>query len=616
VSAAAPSDPAFEELLDFVRDSRGFDYSGYRRPTLVRRVQRRMDAVGAATYAEYRHHVEENPEEFAELFNAILINVTGFFRDAEAWELVQHDVIPQTLGRKDDDAPIRVWSAGCASGEEPYTVAILLAEALGEQGFRERVKIYATDIDDDALTQARDATYTRKQLTNVPEDLRERYFQETNGTFFFRSDLRRAVIFGRNDLHRDPPISRVDLLVSRNTLMYFRPATQERILANFAFALNPGGFLMVGRAEALQSRTHLFTPYDLKRRVFVKDGAFDRELRVPRLLLHPDAGLVPAEPPPLVHAAFEHAPVAQLVVDENGVVVDVNQAARTLFGISQRDRGRPLQDLELSYRPVDLRSMVDTARDERRPANTRNAVWTPATGEARTLDVQVTPLTGPAGAFAGADIAFADVTAQRRLQSEVEQARRDLEAAYEELQSTVEELETTNEELQSTNEELETTNEELQSTNEELETMNEELQSTNEELETMNEELRDRTDEALRANLFLTAVLGSIGQSVIVVDTDFRVIAWSEAAAELWGLRPDEVQGEHVISLDIGIPVDRLRDPIREALAGEPVEDVTLSGHNRRGQALECRTSFAALRSLDGSVRGAILVMSAITPAA
>jgi len=611
VSQPAP-DPAFEELLEFVRDSRGFDYTGYRRPTLMRRVQKRMDVVGAATYAEYRGYVDEHPEEFVELFNTILINVTGFFRDKDAWQLVESDVIPRTLAQKEPDAPLRVWSAGCASGEEPYTVAILLAEALGEDAFKERVKIYATDIDHEALTQARDAEYTTKQLSEVPEDLREKYFQQKNDTFTFRTDLRRTVIFGRNDLHRDPPISRVDLLISRNTLMYFSPPTQERILSNFHFGLNRGGFLMVGRAEALQSRTPFFVAYDLKRRIFVKNGSSEHEFRMPRFAVDPHERTLPAEVPTfLLDAAFEHAPVAQLVVDENGIVSDLNQAARLLFGLSQRDRGRPLQDLELSYRPVDLRSMIDKARDERHMTSTKNTVWAPANGDPRTLDVQVTPLAGPGGTYAGVDIAFIDVTVHRRLQLEVEQARRDLEGAYEELQSTVEELETTNEELQSTNEELETTNEELQSTNEELETMNEELQSTNEELETMNDELRDRTDEALRANSVFTAVLGSIEQSVIVVDADVRVIAWSETAAELWGLRHDEVQGEHLLGIDIGIPLDELREPIARVLGDGDADVVDLDGHNRRGQPVTCRTAFSALRTPDGSIRGAILVMSA-----
>jgi two-component system CheB/CheR fusion protein len=195
------------------------------------------------------------------------------------------------------------------------------------------------------------------------------------------------------------------------------------------------------------------------------------------------------------------------------------------------------------------------------------------------------------------------------MQVELEQARRKLETAYEELQSTVEELETTNEELQSTNEELETTNEELQSTNEELETMNEELQSTNEELETINDELQQRTDEVNALNAFLEAVLGGLSAGVVVVDTELRVQAWNGAARELWGLRADEVQGRHLLNLDIGLPVDQLRMPVRAALAGEQSDGLALDAVNRRGQPVRVHLRFAPLSSDGAGVRGAIMMM-------
>ena len=604
-------DPKFEQLLAFVRDERGFDYTGYKRPTLMRRFEKRMQTVGAADWEAYRSYLSEHSEEFAELFNTILINVTGFFRDAETWEIVAAEVIPRLLGEREEDAPLRVWSAGCASGEEPYTVAMLLAEALGEEGFRRRVKIYATDVDDEALAEARDATYTLKQLEKVPPGLRERYFQEANHGFAFRNDLRRAVIFGRNDLHRDPPISRVDLLVSRNTLMYFGSELQQRILANFYFALNRGGFLVVGKAEALQSGRNFFVPYNLKRRVFMKDGAVDAAFRVPRL--PPPEALLRYESPDLGGAAFEHGPSAQVVLDEQNRVAGINQAARALFSLRQRDVGRALQDLELSYRPLELRSLIDEVRKEHRAVVRTDVRWQKGNEDPRALDVQLDPLALPGEQFAGVIVTYVDATEHRALEDDLERAKRELETAYEELQSTVEGLETTNEELQSTNEELETTNEELQSTNEELETMNEELQSTNEELETMNDELRERTDETLQANSFLASVLAGIQQGVVVVDRTLRVLAWSRRATDLWGLRDDEVEGEHLLNLDIGIPVQRLRDPIRKVLAGEKAAEVELEGHDRRGKPVRVRVGVAPLENLPGTDEpfGAILLLSA-----
>ena len=603
-------DPKFELLLEFVRDERGFDYTGYRRPSLIRRFEKRLTAVGAADWDEYRAYLAEHPEEFAELFNTILINVTGFFRDTETWEVVAGEVIPRLLDERGPDAALRIWSAGCASGEEPYTVAMLLAEELGEEGFRRRVKIYATDVDDDSLAAAREATYTAKQLDKVPPELRERYFQPASHGFAFRHDLRRAVIFGRNDLHRDPPISRVDLLISRNTLMYFGPELQQRILANFYFALNRGGFLVVGKAEALQSGRDFFVPYNLKRRVFMKDGSADAVFRLPRLPLELiDRDVTPA----LGEAAFEHAPTAQVVVDEENRIAGINEAARSLFSLRQRDVGRPLQDLELSYRPLELRSLIDEVRNDQRALVRTDVRWQKGNGQPRALDVQLDPLALPGEQFAGVIVTYVDMTEHRALEDNLERAKRELETAYEELQSTVEELETTNEELQSTNEELETTNEELQSTNEELETMNEELQSTNEELETMNDELRERTDETLQANSFLGSVLSGIQQGVVVVDRTLRVLAWSSRTTDLWGLRDDEVEGENLLNLDIGIPVQRLRDPIRRVLAGEGAAEIELEGHDRRGKPVRVRVEVAPLESLPGAdgTYGAILLVSA-----
>jgi two-component system CheB/CheR fusion protein len=599
-------DPDFEGLLEFVRDARGFDYTGYRRPTLMRRFEKRMQTVGIEGWGAYRDYLSAHAEEFGELFNAILINVTGFFRDKDTWDVVASDVIPKVLESREPGEAIRVWSAGCASGEEPYSIAILLAEALGDDAYKQRVKIYATDVDDEALSAARDATYSAKQLSDVPEELRERYFQQTDGGFSFRGDLRRGVIFGRNDLHRDPPISRVDLLVSRNTLMYFSPELQERILANYYFALTRGGFLVVGKAEALQRGRGMFQPYDLKRRVFQKDGGAE-PFHLPRPRMLPDTLELPELD--LGDQAFEHAPVAQLIVDPENTVVAVNQVARAIFNLKLSDIGRPLQDIELSYRPVDLRSLIDEARQHHRASGVKDVKWETAKGAARSFDVSVTPLSGVGEQLAGVSVSYVDATAHRVLEQQLERTRRELETAYEELQSTVEELETTNEELQSTNEELETTNEELQSTNEELETMNEELQSTNEELETMNDELRERTDDTLHANAFLTSVLSSIEQAVVVVDPELRIIAWSAQATDLLGLREDEAEGQHLLNLDVGVPVSALRDPVRHALAGVDDPPVVIDGHDRRGRPVRYTAAFAPLAGRDPERAAGVIVL-------
>src|SRR5256714_1408678 len=280
-----------------------------------------------------------------------------------------------------------------------------------------------------------------------------------------------------------------------------------------------------------------------------------------------------------------------------------------MFALSQTDLGRPIQDLRISYQPVEIRSYIDQVYAERLPILLRDVEWRSPTGEPRWLDVHIVPLLD-GSAIIGAAIAFADVSSAKRLQRELEHANQELETAYEELQSTNEELETTNEELQSTNEELETTNEELQSTNEELETMNEELQSSNEELETVNEELRQRTEEVDRTNSFLGSILASLRAGVIVLDRILKVAVWNRRAEDLWGLRSEEVLGQPFLGLDMGLPTEKLARPIRSVLSGTGTpEPVVIDAVNRRGRKFHCQVRFASLTGPDRERQGVILLL-------
>jgi two-component system, chemotaxis family, CheB/CheR fusion protein len=609
------SDSGLAPLLDYLKRTRGFDFTGYKRTSLERRIRKRMAEVDVDDYRDYIDHLEVNPSEFTDLFNTILINVTGFFRDRPAWDYVSDQIIPKLLDETPDDQPIRVWSAACASGEEAYTTAVVLAEARGEEEFRRRVKIYATDVDEEALTVARHGTYSNEALKPLPKELKERYFEENTSGHAFRADLRRSVIFGRNDLFQDAPISRIDLLVSRNALMYFTPETQARILGHFNFALNETGFLFLGKSEMLITHTDLFTPYNLKWRVFRKVPRHNARERLAFLAnggTHTD-GEQAERHSELRGGALDAGPIAQIVVDRGGFLASVNHAARSLLSVAATDIGRPLQDLEVSYRPVELRSAIERAYQSRAEVHLGRVEMAVRDGERVTLEVGVTPIIGAGGAPLGASVHFDDVTDFARLDKEHDRQKRQLETAYEELQSTVEELETTNEELQSTNEELETTNEELQSTNEELETMNEELHSTNDELEAMNDEQRERAGELDRLNIFLEGILGNLGVGVIVLDLEQHVQLWNASSDELWGLRADEVEGKHVMSLDLGLPIDHLRDPIRAALE-DPArsEELTLPAVNRRGRQIECHVRVLPLTTPTGTLYGVVLLMNEV----
>jgi two-component system CheB/CheR fusion protein len=616
-----PLPPEFDALLEYIRRSRGFDLGAYKRPGLSRRIIRRMETVGEKDFAGYTDYLEVHPDEFTYLFNTILINVTSFFRDPEIWDHIAREILPSILAGKKPDEPIRVWSAGCATGEEPYTLAMLLVEALGPEQFDQRVKIFATDVDEEALSAARLANYAEQQVEGVPAHLLNRYFERAGDRYVFRKDFRRACIFGRHDLLQDAPISRVDILLCRNTAMYFNSEAQGRCLERFHFALNDSGVLVMGRAEMLFSRTSLFTPIDLKRHIFAR---VPREKMRDRLLVMAQSGteqtVVPVAPGAragdaiadhlrMRELAFDSDPIAQVVVDPDGFIALINDRARSLFNLNTRDVGRPLQDLELSYRPVELRSCIDKAKETRRALEMKDVLWPLPGGETHYLDAQVLPLYDSEDELLGVKASFQDVTRYKKLQDELQQSHQELETAYEELQSTNEERETANEELQSTNEELETTNEEIQSTSEELETMNEELQSSNEELQATNDELRQRSIELQQSNAFLNSILSSLRSGVVVIDKDTRVRAWNHRAEDLWGLRSEEVIGRHFLDLDIGLPVEQLRQIVRSGLNGTCDGSVIVPARNRRGRDFQCRVGCMPAAMHGQPIWGVVLTM-------
>jgi two-component system CheB/CheR fusion protein len=523
--------------------------------------------------------------------------------------------LPKIIEGKAPYEPIRVWSAGVASGEEAYSVAMLLSEVLGTSEYRERAKIYATDVDEDALTHARQGRAVEKDLEEVPASLREKYFErEGDDHYVLRTELRRSIIFGRHDLVQDAPISRIDLLVCRNTLMYFEPEAQARILARLHYALSEKGYLFLGKAEMLLRRDTLFVPVDLKQRIFNKlprVGGRDQ-----RVAAAQGGTLDPADHSTrqsrLRELMVDALPVAQLVVDLGGIVVAINERARSVFGLVVADVGRPLQDLEVSYRPIELRSLIDQAYRDRRSLEARDVERRTANGETQYFDVKVVQLTDKDGGLLGASIAFTDVTGYNRVNRELERSKQELETTSEELQATNEELETTNEELQSTVEELETTNEELQSSNEELETMNEELESTNTELETINTEMQQRGTQLDQINVFMEEVLANVKTGVAVLDRDLRVQLWNQQSEELWGVRASETLGQPLLALDIGLPVSELVAPINEAIkSANGFREVTVNATNRRGKRFMCRVQCSAMAAVDGG-RGAILLMEAV----
>jgi two-component system, chemotaxis family, CheB/CheR fusion protein len=599
-------DPKVEAFLEYLGRAREFDLGAYKRTTLVRRIEKRLQTINVGDLHQYVDYLERHPDEFTMLFNTILINVTEFFRDPIAWEYLAGEIIPGIIARQEQ---IRVWSAGCATGEEAYSATMMFGEALGIEQLRNRVKIYATDIDEEALNVARQGCYPARAVDPVPPPLLEKYFDPQRDLYNFHKEARRVVIFGRHDLIQDPPISRIDLLICRNTLMYFNTEAQGRILARFHFALNNSGYLFSGRAEMLLTHGTMFVPVDLKRRVFmkvVKPAPTDRLA----MLVQANLAAAPADVLPERHvlAAFESGASAEVILDAGRTVVSANERARDLWRLGPANEGRTVGTFEPSMWPLAVQRAVETAYIEFLPARLRDVEIQDASGDRRHYEFIITPLRWKDESFIGVSVTVNDVSTSLVMQDQLHRSRLELQTVSEELQSSNEELETTNEELQSTVEELETTNEELQSTNEELETMNEELQSTNEELHTINDELRVREDALTTANAFLESVLGSNGRGLAVIDMDFHITAWTEVAEELWGVKNDEVQGKSFLNLDIGLPVAQLVQVLRKCLIGEH-SAMTVEAVNRRGKTISCRVECTPLRQRGKGVTGALIFM-------
>ena len=587
-----------EDLLAFIRDARGFDFTGNKRASLGRRIRKRVQDVGLERLSDYRDLLETNSDEFNALFNTILINVTGFFRDTATWQFLQQEILPDLLARARSGEELRLWSAGCSSGEEAYTLAIALAELMGVSDFVDRVKIYGTDVDEDALHQARAGVYPPAALENLPDGTREKYFEPSGSGFAFRPDLRRRVVFGRHDIARDAPISRLHLLACRNTLMYFNAETQARIIDRFHFALREGGYLVLGKAEMLLSDAARFETIAMRHRVFQ---------RLPGGVQAPEPA-IRFEPPPtfgrsaprrreLRDLAIDVDPNGLIALDTDGTVVLINSQARASFTLSESDVGRPFRDLEISYRPTELRSLIERAHADLNPLRVHAVEYRRGLEESGYYDILIQPLTDSTQQVRGTALVFVDSTRTTHLQHELRRNREDLEHAYEELQSTNEELETTNEELQSSIEELETTNEELQSTNEELETTNEELQSGNEELETMNEELRIRSTELDDLRSFSESILTSVASAMVVLDAELVVRAWNPGAQELWGLRQDEAEGRPFFGLRFGLPVTELRNAVQDCLrtGTRPADPLEIRAVNRLGAGIVCTVRLSPL---------------------
>jgi two-component system CheB/CheR fusion protein len=604
---------AFHRLLDMLHTDHRFDFREYKTVSLLRRIRARMSQVRVEGFDTYIDYLRLHSPEATALFNSILVNVTGFFRDPEAWEALRSDALPALIAAATSTGRLRVWSAGCSTGEETYSAAIAISDALGPRSADVDVKIYATDIDEEALVAARQAVFRTEQLKDVPGDILERHFTADGHVFRVRRELRRWCIFGRHNLAQDPPLPQISLLMCRNLLIYFKSPLQERLLSRFHYSLREGGVLFLGRAESLMARSRGFTPISQKWRLFrrsidlslLPDLTIRRQEGIPRNepLMAPGAAVDSARLPP--GAVVRALPYPAMLIGLDDSVREWNEAASALFEIpGDNALGRQFRDLDISYRAEGLRARIEDVKRVVVSVRLENVMFARRSGETVHVDFSVSRVFDERSRAAAILVTALDNTAVARFRDEIVRLGEQHATATEELQSTNEELETTNEELQSTNEELETTNEELQSTNEELVTTVDELQAAN-------AELAARSSEVRRLLVSHTAVLDSITEAVIVIDPSFTVTTWNPGAERLFGIRATAAVGRDFFTLPLGSQADRARALAKRLGDGsdaDPSEEIELDLSPSEGRPERALLRFVRLGDSEGLLQGLLVL--------
>jgi len=616
-------------ICAILRNRVGHDFSGYKEQTFMRRVQRRMQFIGLGL-ADYVERLRADPGEVELLFHDLLIGVTTFFRDQDTFDVVAQTVLPHLFENKGADNSVRVWVPGCATGEEAYSLAILLREYMATLTATPTVQIFATDIDEAAIGVARSGRYPALLLRDVSPARLERFFTAADGTYQVRRELRDLCTFSAHSVIRDPPFSRIDLISCRNLLIYLDTELQSRVIPAFHYALAPGGYLLLGGSEMVTRHGELFTPIDKKHRIFQRRDAPGVPLQLapvatPRSLRptqaprrsEPSGGWSTAAQTANDRILERYAPPFVVVNAEGTVLHFSNRTGKYL----EPAAGMPSRDLMSMARHglrLELRAALREAL-ERGQTVERHRVNVELDGGTQPVTLTVEPL--PARA---ADrlfmVVFTDAGAIRprnddaaeapvALAAPMEHLERELIDLREQLQSTIEEYETALEELKSANEELQSVNEEMQSANEELETSKEEIQSMNEELQTVNAQLTVKVDELDHANSDLRNLFESTRVATIFLDRHMVVRGFTPAVAGIYNLIPSD-RGRSLTDIASQIDYGNLRPDVRRVLD-------TLELFERRVTKLDGSAHYLMrilpYRTADDHVDGALVTFVDVT---
>ena len=587
LTGQAPDASTLREVLTLLRLRTGHDFANYKPATLLRRVERRIHVHALGDARQYVQVLRERPEEVGLLLNELLISVTNFFRDSEAYQLLQQRIVPRLFENKQPTDHVRVWAAGCATGEEAYSIAMLLAEATATNATPPHVQVFATDLDERAIAIGRDGLYTEAEVADVSDERLRRFFIRERSGFRVRRELREMVLFAAHNVIRDPPFSHLDLIACRNVLIYLNRQAQERLLETFHFALRPGGFLFLGQSETADVHDDLFVAVDKGAHIF--EGrttvathtlpiAYDLpQLAAPRSPL-PSVGLSSPDrmsPGELHMRLLEAYAAPSVLVTEASHVLHVSETAVRFLELTAGEPSRELTKLVIPELRFDVRAALQQAAQQRTTVEVRNVRLSPQRGGG-SVNISVRPAMreyDPALGYylvffelepsAAVDTAPPPVRLVSPSEAPLPQLEEELSRIRIQLRATIEQYETHVEEAKAANEELQAMNEELRSAAEELETSKEELQSVNEELTTVNQELKLKIDELGLANNDLQNFINSTDIATIFLDRQLRVKLFTARSRDIFNLLPT----------DAGRPLSDITNSLRD---GQLHDDVKL----------------------------------------
>ena len=634
---AAPT--ALATIFSLLRSSTGVDFSNYKPKTLDRRIQRRMLLCKLENLADYATYLQAHPVEVKALYEEILIHVTSFFRDPEAFELLKTRVFKTIIQHKSTELPIRIWVAGCSTGEEVYSIAICLLEFLAERAMQRPIQIFATDISELSIDKARSGIYTEGQMADVSPERRLRFFYPIEGGYHINKAVRELCVFARQDLSTDPPFSNVDLITCRNVLIYLADALQRRIMPIFHYSLNQTGFLLLGTSESTGKSGDLFTVVEKKQRIYQKNPTATQSTfsfipsSYATIKVVNDLG--GRQSVPAATQGFDlQEKVDRLIADRYtpvGVVVDdkmqilqlrgeIDRYLKLVSGVANLN----LFNLVRSGLLVELRAAIYQAQQSNSTV-TKNGLRLEENDRSSSFNLQVIPFNISTAAerrflvlFEDAPISpisndrqidstltQSDIADENlRLRQELNTATQERTATQEYLRAVIQEQEYSNQDLKVANEEILSSNEELQSTNEELETAKEEIQATNEELNTTNDELRRRNAEVDIVNNDLTNLLASMSIPILMLTNDLRIRRFTPMAQKLFNL----------IATDTGRPLSDIRTNLNiadlDSLILEVIETLTLKELEIQTQTGYWYTlRIRPYRTIENRIDGVVLVL-------